>query len=533
MARIRLSKSSSLYFLFWSACLMIFASGIERSSAPAREQTNDVAPPFVYYYSNTDQAWVIERADGTERHLFGKGIMVEAENSIAELHWSPSGAYLAWGSQYLHAVPNHKPTRVRISRTDGTPIDSLVDDVFDSLGMVWIPGKDWLLVEFTGPPPYWDNFVRLIDVPNERILYEYTASNRFQEPFNSSLIASARDGSSVYAYGAGIVQFGTDGSIRQWQSHDAGRSNFSGDRIMTSRYTSGQVQDRHVDLIITDLTDQETRVYKSFPYEVQIDNFHYQVVWNADRSFAIVEEFEYCGDYFCRSTGLALYDWESGIRYPLEDGYRLVETAPLNHFFVEDMWSPDGRAVMIYDNAIDRNLFVVDTLTRAIIPVNQNCINFQWVNEHDLWLTIYGVNSNGESSFSIHDFDWQNQTLSYLPDVSSNKFGVTPLRFSPDYTYIGYPQQNAHVQNLNTGEVFTYPRNEVTSDGGTVADYKWHESNQWFFAGSERRSTWLENDAITLYHLPESSGRDLTLCYTVATCTGFLPDHVRRYLTLP
>lgn len=528
MTRIRLSTTRTLYFLFCAVCLVIFASGIGRSSASAREQTDDTAPPFVYYYSNTDQAWVIERADGTERHLFGNGLMYEVENSIAELHWSPSGAYLTWGSQYLHAVPSPKPVRAHIARTDGTPIDSLVDDIFDLLGMAWVPGQDWLLVEFSGPPPYWDRFIRLIDVPNKRILYEYTGSNTYQEPSNWPSIVSASDDSSVYAYGAGIIQFNTDGSIRQWRLHDPGRSNFSGDRIMTSRYTLEQVQDRYVDLVITDLTDQETRVYKSFPYDMDIADFRYQIAWNADRSFAIVEEFEDCGTYRC---GLALYDWERGIRYPLGDGYQLVQADPLNHFFVEDMWSPDGRAVMIYDNAIDRNLFVVDTLTRAISPVNQHRANFQWVNDHDLWLKIY--NAYDEAPFKVYDFDWQNQIFSYLPDVSSNIVVSTPLRFSPDYTYIGYPQQNAHVQNLNTGEVFTYPRHEVTSDGGTVADYKWHESNQWFFAGSERRKTWLENDAITLYHLPEASGRDVTLCYTVATCAGFLPDHVRQYLALP
>src|SRR5688500_17536000 len=55
-------------------------------------------PPYIYYFDETLHALVIEQADGSDRHLFGEGIIPESANEMENFGVLPSGEWLYWNS---------------------------------------------------------------------------------------------------------------------------------------------------------------------------------------------------------------------------------------------------------------------------------------------------------------------------------------------------------------------------------------------------------------------------------------------------
>src|SRR5687767_8446340 len=53
-------------------------------------------PPYLYYYSNTLNAFVVERADGTDSRILAHEIVGADVQSVNMVGWSPSGDWLAW-----------------------------------------------------------------------------------------------------------------------------------------------------------------------------------------------------------------------------------------------------------------------------------------------------------------------------------------------------------------------------------------------------------------------------------------------------
>jgi len=98
--------------------------------------------PYLYYYSTSEDAFMIERADGTDRHILGADLDLNA-GQIEGLGWSPNGqwfAFQAYGEQGLAAQV------VRLN--DDNQPDSI--EAFVQLGMTadiisWSPDGRYLL----------------------------------------------------------------------------------------------------------------------------------------------------------------------------------------------------------------------------------------------------------------------------------------------------------------------------------------------------------------------------------------------------
>lgn len=51
----------------------------------------DDSPPYIYYYSYAENAFLVERADGTDTRIFAASILDEAPITIVGPGWSPNG----------------------------------------------------------------------------------------------------------------------------------------------------------------------------------------------------------------------------------------------------------------------------------------------------------------------------------------------------------------------------------------------------------------------------------------------------------
>lgn len=100
---------------------------------PVHAQDN--LPPYIYYYSNALNAFVVERADGSDSRLLGQGLMaIQRDLLVSGPGWSPDGNWLAWsalGSFVVHANGVDRLERL---------------DAFASATMHWSPDSRWLLV---------------------------------------------------------------------------------------------------------------------------------------------------------------------------------------------------------------------------------------------------------------------------------------------------------------------------------------------------------------------------------------------------
>src|SRR5687767_4111577 len=57
--------------------------------------TPDSRAPHIYFFSGLRNAFVVERADGTDSFLLGEGL-VGGHDELGRVEWSPSGHYFSW-----------------------------------------------------------------------------------------------------------------------------------------------------------------------------------------------------------------------------------------------------------------------------------------------------------------------------------------------------------------------------------------------------------------------------------------------------
>lgn len=486
--------------------------------------------PYIYYYSDLEHAFVIERADGTDSRLLAQGVMPEEHNVIDSLHWSPSGEYLA-GRGHLYSGPGAFVVGGYLVGSDGEYASDLLDDATDVFLMEWAPDKDWLVVGFSG---YWHEgyeVIRVIDVANNRIVNEIRSNGveSMDAPYYRRMPeAWSEDGSAVYfTYrhfrGTTVTKLKMNGVSEQWYFDTVEPLiSFSRERLMTFESVPRDGT-YHTDWIITDLTTGETRTYGQNE-DASIPQIDYDILWNSDRSYALVTE-KPCEDNsygrrVCIANNLTLFNWVSGETYDLPNNLRVRN----DESYVGDVtWPPSGEVAMLQDE--DGHFHLLNSRTQEISTLAE-IDNWRWLGENKL--LVFTIPDDGERS--VQYYDWQTHTYSNAGYLDSTY--PYSLQFSPDYNYVAYDGNNVRVQNLITGEMFDYPRHSRTSYGGPVTGYNWHESNQWFFAGSNTQivDSCCNSRAITIRNLNESVGRELTLCYGVYTCSGFLPDNVLPYL---
>lgn len=81
--------------------------------------------PYVYYFSDTLNAFIIERADGTDTRVLGDGLMALTGGShdihVAGPGWSPSGRWFVWtAAQVSNSGHGWSGYRPYVLRADGT-----------------------------------------------------------------------------------------------------------------------------------------------------------------------------------------------------------------------------------------------------------------------------------------------------------------------------------------------------------------------------------------------------------------------------
>jgi len=97
------------FLLGWLVLVFAFPNqGIEES------------PPYLYYYSPVENAFIIERADGSDPRIFGVGLLPSDTRSVSGPGWSPDGKRFA-----VNTGQSGRPSSYVIDPTTSAPVFSI------------------------------------------------------------------------------------------------------------------------------------------------------------------------------------------------------------------------------------------------------------------------------------------------------------------------------------------------------------------------------------------------------------------------
>jgi hypothetical protein len=144
--------------------------------------------PFIYYYSPSERAIIIERADGADRWTLMKEMFAPENRGINYLRWSPSGRWLLWTAVEYHSEINYTGTKSWALRYD---LSELREDAFSSSN--WSPVEDiYIHIDYGDSSPV--QIVSIVEFETQHVRMSF----ELEDDLRLSNIFWASDGTFVY-----------------------------------------------------------------------------------------------------------------------------------------------------------------------------------------------------------------------------------------------------------------------------------------------------------------------------------------------
>ena len=125
------------------ACIII---SLLISPVPRTQAADFTTNPYIYYFSDKINAFIIERADGTDTRVLGRGIMPPGVDRVDGPGWSPSGKWFAWTAEkYTNDSGYASWSSNYLISANGEHRVTLIER-FQMSHMAWASGRDLLLI---------------------------------------------------------------------------------------------------------------------------------------------------------------------------------------------------------------------------------------------------------------------------------------------------------------------------------------------------------------------------------------------------
>lgn len=443
--------------------------------------------PYLYYFSGDLNAWVIERADGSDRRLLGQGLMPEETNNATGYGWSPSGKWFAWTSfNVIRSYPytNSKYEAVRrwlVNIEDGTQIS------IDRAG-VWSPTEDLLLVEEAKDYQFFRKlfprglrsrlrYVRYVVVDTDDNSRKLVFEREIKGWYSLSDVRWLEDGQSLlftfWHYvdsqaNITIILCDKHGNLRQYTTV-ADSFNVLPNGVVAHLHNRT--------LIVTDLVHQQSRTIRlDIP-----DNLHIAGVnWNkaGDGVFITAQE----------SGSIGKSIWWLDLNTPQVHfvGYLVSRYRQAYHGLTYQAVSPTGRYFAYLDESNRVNYFDSATgkLARLGIKLDQYNVfgdpQFYWTSND--YLIIFSANK------MLYDAD-KNRRVVLVNAATGNvkvlSLGIDllmPPQLSADERHLAWVNDGPTILDIQAGNITTLgadSRAIGSSRGGFV---RWHPTANWFLA---------------------------------------------------
>lgn len=519
--------------------LVAILAGFLSLSVPVRAQDENPAP-YLYYYSDYLNAFVVERADGTDSRMLGQGLIPPRDNVFIGPGWSPSGKWFAWTSYYNGGAiggTDFRTSYVVSARTD-EPFEAVngLQNAFIS----WSPIEDILLVidptdrvtidEATIPS--YRARISLIDMENLRTLtqFELDVNGTPKWSDGTSDIVWSSDGQFAafyyrpylkpYQETYKIVTVTKAGIVEEQPVHEV-LSNSMGltTPVIPHNLIVRYLPDNKIVVVNDPISGDTWKIDSPLPQsEISQVNFK----WNSTGDYALVDEYFYDPQH--RLWLLSLPDKTFSL---MDDSAFEADFIPApsmeddySHF--PAAWSPDGNLAAFRSS--EDHFSILDPRTHAIIevsdiPVRGYTAEAQWSRDSRQF-TIGDTNSLLAASY---DPDTQSSTQTTLDWPLS--WDVT--KYSPGERYLtrgsfGHPLQ---IIDRLTSKIIELP----ISSNATVTEQniRWHPDERWLIKGDANYMT--DGSGFRLIGVTNIDGtiwREIGACYFTDHCANWLPPQV-------
>lgn len=395
-------------------------------SASLYAQDAESSWPYIYYPGSG--GWIIEHADGADRHVLGQGVGC---GMIVDHTWSPSGRWLLWecGSDN----PPAAGSKWRAVRADNNRTVTLLEQFASTeLGVLWSPlGDDTLLVYSQSTPDFinservWGPGVYLIDAEQDTVIWYHELSKAYL----SFTMSWSPDGRYILLPDSGFALIVPSDGSEPIERNDLGSSVqwLSDGRLLYFPSDSDQ-------LVIEDLTTAE-KIVLPFTDESTLSSIWWNYAGNQALLFAQKQLWWLALD---KADGPQLELVSEQIVSPFFNGWSVQN--PMTTTFDGYIWSPDDRGALVATE--DGTLYWLDAATGALIPTP--------LPPSDKRVVVQAIQWGGPYGFVL----WNNQYFVY--EYATNSL-VDTLIFEP----------TGHARYRDT------PLNIAVSSNGRYLAYTW------------------------------------------------------------
>ncbi len=498
----------------WLVCGVILLLSIIPLSA------QDIPIPYVYYYSQTEQAFIVQRADRTDQSVLVDFEPPERQPRIIGAGWSPSGNWFTWMTE--GGGGGTGPNNVYLVARDGGNLTTVFNEqVAIVLEAEWSPTHDLLLIRYGESS---DNIL-VYDPVKQQAVFEMRGLEL--NPVTLTTMFT--------------VQWSPDGSmlaIAEWTSQRlflVDQSNFEIERSLpasTSPPSSSAVPQWFSTTLLAYLASEQNELILediSSGHRTTVALPEEDILYiypSPDGAYALVYTYRPYQPNQAPSASTGYTLWLLSINESfltlLEDDIvvRLYSEAPVRHSY----WSSNGLAYFV--NA-DHQISVVDPVTHSttlIEPTLHGALLHDqaiWTINNTLVFSLYLLDGLEASDTHTYEYDPLEAKLRLIEPQASNDSGSgNILQISP----LGYYAYRTFIHQPDTRERF--PLSIISSDpkyGSVVAieDVRWHPAEAWLFLISwQLDGVYL----INLVNLDSTVQIELGLCPPDSqACFGWLP----------
>jgi WD40 repeat protein len=472
--------------------------------APDPREPSDA--PYIYYYADKLNAFIVERADGTETRVIGQGITkTSGEYHIEGAGWSPSGRWLAWTSRLLWY--GHTRALHNYAEQIGTGKRLKTLDAYPDARYIWSPTQDILFGVSTyfepdgevteGGEELGTNHLIFvaIDANTDTVIFSQAFSERGLLEYNL-INPAAADVQMRWIDGQRVVvgyewfphkRDNDSDPILWFRMIDlgTGRSNaITLDYVATSQRFYGRM-----DGAISargDVLTVESGKLAQYNIAAQtkriIGNgeiYEHTIHWSPDGHYALLN-----GDK------VELFNSETGVRQTLVEEGNLAEF--FDHPYGEQsIWSPDSRYAVF---VADQTLYQYDAHKQRLTVLSADLeywrsdgrdIYWEWNSDSRVtisWLPFkYEVDHDARAIVRC-DFADHRPCLdvSLYQDIEYGKPDI-----SSDGRYTAYVQDGIYIEDEATSQWQSYrpPANSYSASAG--GEVRFHPIQSWLFVFRE------------------------------------------------
>lgn len=498
---------------------------------PMQLAAQDTTAPYIWWYADTHDAFVIERADGSDSRFVAAGINPEEQIYFEDTAFSPSGEWLAWRSDSPTEGGVFTYTGY-IVRVDGSEQLHFLDSIEDIQLMRWSPTHDWLFIAYHDAA--YHLHLMVIDVNDARILTrinlnyspEYGIGRSHYDEFHWSA-----DGEEAY-YDSGIHRFILDGH-GQVSIYPINQLHASADEFIVwdVRHHEFDGERWHwiTNTILQNVRTGQQIILEETPHE----NAQYAIFLNPLRTHLLVD---------VDNKQTRLIDLEAGTMISLHEGltvryceYRIecgnLDSIPFwSTLPAKRIWSADGRYALLAGE--DQSWHLLDANsgeTEEIVSKEKEYLvdEWQWVDQNRELIFM------SEDPFEVHRYSIDSGELtSIVFEAESYTWQIFP---SPNGHYLGRTKPTDRLDTVNglldtvNGQEITWIKHSASQCCGGLLSIDWHSDSEWFFTTDDTlyAGGGVKPSARSIHHV-NGIRRELGDCF--GTCIGFLPVQVSHHL---